>query len=65
MTRRDRWTDVIVERSQEEVDEQLNLAMEAVDRGRSKWPGMSYEDGVRAALNWMTGDDETPPMEDE
>ena len=50
-------------RTQDEVDGQLNLAAEGVDNG-SRWPGMSYEQGVEAALRWMTGQTEDKPMEE-
>jgi len=36
----------------EAVDEQLNRAMEAEEEG-SQYPGMSYEQGVEAVLNWL------------
>jgi hypothetical protein len=32
--------------------------------GPSKWPGMTYEEGVRSALMWAAGDGDNP-MEDE
>jgi hypothetical protein len=48
-----------------EMDEQLNQAYESKDAQGSKWPGMSYEDGVIATLNWVTGETSEPPMEDE
>lgn len=50
--------------TQEQIDEQLNLAAEAVDEGQSKWPGMTYEQGVDNAIRWMTGESDQPPMED-
>lgn len=53
-----------MERSQEEIDEQMNKASEGIDQG-SRWPGMSYEQGVDAALRWVTGDDDSAPMDDE
>jgi len=48
-------------RSQEEIDEQINAAVESHNR----WPGMTYEDGVDAALRWVTGESASKPMEDE
>ena len=51
-------------RSQEEVDEQVNLAAVGMDSG-SRWPGMSYEQGVHAALSWIMGWSEDKPMEDD
>ncbi len=51
-------------RADSEIDEQLNKAAEASDKG-TRWPGMSYEQGVEAALLWMRGDVDDPPIEDE
>lgn len=47
-----------------EIDEQLDLAADAADEGASKWPGMTYEQGVDAALRWATGQSDEKPMED-
>lgn len=52
-----------IERSEEEINDVLNKAMEGVDKG-SKWPGMSYEQGVLAALDWLFGTVDFNPMED-
>lgn len=51
------------ERTQSEIDEQMNLAADGENDG-SKYPGMSYEQGVKAALEWVTGITDTKPMED-
>lgn len=51
-------------RSDSEIDECLNKAMEALDTG-SKWPGMSYEEGVEAAIKWLTEEQSLNPMEDD
>ena len=32
---------------------------------QSRWPGMTYEQGVIRAIDWMRGDEELPPMDDE
>lgn len=45
--------------SQSEIDDVLNQCAEASDSG-SRWPGMSYEQGVEAAIRWMQGDYEHP-----
>ena len=52
-----------VKRMQEEIDDVLNKAADGIDNG-SKWPGMSYEQGVDAAIRWLTGETEDNPMED-
>ena len=54
-----------MERSQEEIAEQLDRAVQAQVDGESRWPGMSYEEGVDAALRWVTGESNDLPMEDE
>lgn len=49
----------------DEINEQVTEAMTAQEEGSSRWPGMSYEQGVETALRWALGDDDIPPMEDE
>lgn len=51
-------------RAQHEIDDQLNKASEGVNGG-SRWPGMSYEQGVENALLWVTGVEETGPMDED
>lgn len=54
-----------LERTEDQVWEQLNAAEEQMMKGGTKWSGMTYEQGVANAIRWMVGDDDTPPMEDE
>lgn len=51
-------------RSESEVNELLDActAMEAA--GETKYPGMSYEQGVKYALDWVLGNSDEHPMED-
>jgi len=49
-------------RSDEEINDLLNEAALNVDAGTPKFPGMSYEEGVQAAINWLTGADDSNPM---
>ena len=44
----------------EKINDQIDKASEMVNSGKSKYPSMSYEDGVKAALEWITGIDEEP-----
>jgi hypothetical protein len=44
----------------DEIDDVLNACLEAEDEGTRIYPGMSYEQGVMAALNWMRGDGPNP-----
>lgn len=48
----------------EQVDAQLNAAQEQVDDGGSKFPGMSYEEGVANALRWAAHGTGDAPMDD-
>lgn len=48
--------------SKQEIEDTMIAAETATG---SKWPGMSYENGVAAALRWVTGNDDTNPLEDE
>ena len=50
-------------RTDKEIDDCLNDAAES-DSGGSKWPGMTYEQGVCAAIEWMIEQNEHHPMED-
>lgn len=50
-------------RTQEEIDRVLNWAHKGREKG-SHFPGMSYEDGILATIDWLTGyDDEAPDAE--
>lgn len=51
-------------KSEEEIDAVLNKCAEQIDAGGSAWPGMTYEQGVDAALRWVNGDTDENPMED-
>jgi hypothetical protein len=54
-----------VKRSDEEIDELINKCHEQANKGRSKYPGMSFEEGVREALDWVFGDQEENPLAEE
>lgn len=49
----------------EEIDTVLSLCYDQRDEGGSKYPGMTYEEGVASAINWLLGDCEFNPMKDE
>jgi hypothetical protein len=55
----------VIARTQDQIDEQINRAVESRDEHGTQWPGMSYEDGVDAALRWVTGESDDAPMDDE
>lgn len=47
------------------IDDVLNKCDEQEDEGGSKWPGMTYEQGVAAGIRWALGHIDDNPMEDE
>ena len=50
-------------RSQEEIEEQQDRCQEGREKG-SKYPGMSYEEGILVTIDWLFGDTDEKPMED-
>lgn len=50
-------------RTEDEVDEVMNKIAEIMDSVGTKWKGMSYEQGVRAAIEWLF-EDGPDPLED-
>jgi len=50
-------------RTQDEIDKQLNLAVEGIDEG-SKYPGMSYEEGIQNMYDWLIGQIDDAPMDE-
>jgi len=51
-----------IEVTESEINQQIDKAAET--ETSSKYPSMTYEQGVRAALEWVLYGEE-PPMEDE
>lgn len=53
-----------MEKNRDEISEMIQKAMDSRDQdGGSPLFGMSYEEGVIAALDWVTGNMDEPPME--
>ena len=49
-------------KTRKEVDEQIDKAQQAIESGEG-YHGMSYEEGVKAALEWVMGDIDEEPIE--
>ncbi len=47
-----------------EVNELIELAHAGKDEG-GKFPGMCYEEGILAVLEWVTGETDENPMKEE
>lgn len=52
-----------MDRTEDEIDVQVNAAITQENKGETKWPGMTYEQGVRAALDWVRGFNDEAPMD--
>ena len=55
----------IVVRTQEEIDEVLNRCIEAEASGKSGYPGMRFEEGVKYAIDWLLNKDADPVFEED
>lgn len=51
-----------LERNEKEISELESACAEQEAEGGSKFPGMSYEQGIRAAIRWLTDKDEENPL---
>ena len=43
-----------------ELDAVVSYCCDTEENGTTKWPGMTYEQGVKAALEWVQGYGEHP-----
>ncbi len=50
-------------RSDEEINELLDVCSDSESTGHSKYPGMTFEQGIRAGIEWLTDSDAEHPME--
>ena len=53
-----------IKRTSEEIDDVLNRCLDQMDKGGSTYPGMTYEDGIREAIDWLTSDNREPLFDD-
>jgi hypothetical protein len=54
-----------IQRTQEQIDAVLEEVAQRIASGASKFPGMSYEQGINEMWSWLISDDEpVSPMED-
>lgn len=51
-----------IERTEEEIEEQVSRAYEQIEKGTTRYRGMTYEQGVQEALDWVTGVTEDEPL---
>ncbi len=52
--------------TREQIDQQMNAALEASDLGITDYPNSTYEDGVLNTLQWQEPDMEVgPPLKED
>ena len=51
-------------KTEDDLYEQIDLANDCINSGESKYPGMSYEEGVKSAIEWILGLIPEAPMKD-
>jgi hypothetical protein len=56
------YTTYEVRRSEDQVGEQLVLALAQTLRGTTVHPLRTYEDGVATTLRWLRGESDEPPF---
>lgn len=50
-------------RTPQEIENEMYRANKYVNAGSSQFSGMSYEEGIEAALRWALGEEDTKPIE--
>jgi len=55
---------VEVKREEQEVNDLLNKCVDSEDEGVTKYPGMTFEQGIRAGIEWLTDGAANHPLED-
>lgn len=51
-------------RTDQEIWDLLNQCAEVEEAGSSNYPGMSYEQGIKVAIEWIIGDVKDHPIND-
>ena len=52
-------------RTQAEVDKVIDTCIENNTNNRQRYSGMTYEDGIRAGIEWLIGDTDDYPFDEE
>jgi hypothetical protein len=51
-------------RTRDEINDLMDKAAEGINEG-SRFPGMSYEEGIRAAIEWLTEENDEHPLDED
>ena len=64
MTQKTKNENMEIVRTEKEINQLLNECAEAEDMGTTKFPGMTYEQGIKEAIEWLSGDSNCYPLAD-
>jgi hypothetical protein len=53
-----------IEKTEGEIFAALDKAIESQTKERNRYSGMTYQEGIIHALDWILGRTEDPPLED-
>jgi hypothetical protein len=54
--------DRIIVRDQCEIEDQLSVATENIDRGKVQYFNETFESGMLQMYDWLVGDQDEPPL---
>lgn len=52
-----------VTKTDKQIDDLLNKCVDQIEEGTSTANGMTYEEGIKAGIEYVTGDSEDDPMD--
>ena len=52
-------------RSEQEINQLLNQCAEAEEMCTTKFSGMTYEQGIKEGIEWLIGDTDCNPLDDQ
>ena len=53
-----------LKRTDDEINKVIQACWDQDDEGESRWPRMTYEQGVAEALRWAIGETDDHPMDE-
>jgi hypothetical protein len=56
---------MIVTRTDEEIANLMGDVLDQIAAGETAYPGLTYEEGIRAVLDWIQGETQQHPMRED
>jgi hypothetical protein len=54
-----------IKRTTKQIDDLISKCWDQENEGGSKYPGMTFEQGIKEAIDWITGNQDETPLEDD